>query len=249
MSVTIGRIHGNASLIIDIGTLSYPGALSDGKAITVSRISLLDTEWKRNISDSGISCPGVGIEGVGVKQTDWGLYEWIRIPFGLRNAPANFQRFMEHCLGALRDEMCIPYLDDVIVFSASFDEHTEHLRRVLQRLKIYGVKLKPTKCELFKREVTFLGRIISQDGYQMDPKATRAVTDLKNVTPQTIGEVRRVVGRLGVYRRHIKNFAKIAKPIYDLLNHGPLQKAVTTKTPKKTSSKLHGQLPSKTPVK
>ena len=181
--------------------------------------------------------------------TPWGLYEWIRIPFGLRNAPANFQRFMEHCLGALRDEMCIPYLDDVIVFSASFDEHIEHLRRVLQRLKIHGVKLKPTKCELFKREVTFLGRIISQDGYQMDPKATRAVTDLKNVTPKTIGEVRRVVGRLGVYRRHIKNFAKIAKPIYDLLNHGPLQKAVTTKTPKKTSSKSHGQLPSKTPVK
>ena len=181
--------------------------------------------------------------------TPWGLYEWIRIPFGLRNAPANFQRFMEHCLGALRDEMCIPYLDDVIVFSASFDEHIEHLRRVLQRLKSHGVKLKPKKCELFKREVTFLGRIISQDGYQMDPKATRAVTDLKNVTPKTVGEVRRVVGLLGVYRRHIKNFAKIAKPTYDLLNHGPLQKAVATKTPKKTSSKSHGQLPSKTPVK
>ena len=63
MSVTIGRIHGNASLIIDMGTLSCPGALSDGKAITISRISLL--EWKRNISDSGISCPGVGIGGVG----------------------------------------------------------------------------------------------------------------------------------------------------------------------------------------
>ena len=61
----MGRIHGNASLIIDMGTLSYPGALSDGKAITISRISLLDTEWKRNISDSGISCPGVGIGGVG----------------------------------------------------------------------------------------------------------------------------------------------------------------------------------------
>ena len=65
MSVTIGRIHGNASLIMDMGTLSYPGALSDGKAITIFRISLLDTEWKRNISDSGISCPGVGIVGVG----------------------------------------------------------------------------------------------------------------------------------------------------------------------------------------
>ena len=129
------------------------------------------------------------------------------------NAPANFQRFMENCLEELRDEMCIPYLDDVIVFSETFSEHIENLRKVVCWLKSYGVKFKPRKCSLFKREVSFLGRVISQDGYQIDPKATNAVTAMKNLPPRTVGEVRRLKGLLGVYHRHIKNFAQIARPI------------------------------------
>ena len=110
--------------------------------------------------------------------TPWGLYEWIRIPFGLRNAPGAFQRFTENCLGDLRDDICIPYLDDVIVFSSTFEEHLTNLRKILKRLQAHGVKLKPRKCKLLRKEVNFLGRIVSEGGYKLDPESIKASINL-----------------------------------------------------------------------
>ena len=78
--------------------------------------------------------------------TPWGLYEWLRIPFGLSGAPGCFQTFMQNTLSDLRDKICIPYLDDVIVFSKSFSQHLQNVRTVLQRLRGSGIKLKPSKC-------------------------------------------------------------------------------------------------------
>lgn len=109
--------------------------------------------------------------------------------------------------------MFIPWLDDIIVFSESFSGHIEHLSKVLQRLKNSEVKLKAATCKLFKLEESFLGRLVSKDGYQMDPKVTSAVTAMKYVRPKTVEEVRRLMGSLGVYRRHIKDFARISKSI------------------------------------
>lgn len=128
--------------------------------------------------------------------TPWGLYEWVRIPFGLSNAPAAFQRSMEEMLDTLRDECCIPYLDDVLCFSKSFDDHVQVLRKVLRALQYHGVKLKPEKCELFRREVRYVGRLVSADGVRVDPKDIEAVQALKHKRPQTVGDVRQLLGFL-----------------------------------------------------
>ena len=124
------------------------------------------------------------------------------------NAPANFQRFMEQCLGDLRDKVAITYLDDIIVFSRTFEAHVEHLREVLRKLRQHGVKLKPRKCSLFKREVRLLGRIVSGDGFRMEPESVKAVEKLKETLPKTVGKVRQLAGILSYYRRYTRNFAK-----------------------------------------
>ena len=100
--------------------------------------------------------------------TPWGLYEWVRVPFGLTNAPAEFQRFMKSTLFDMRDKFTFPYLNDNLVFSDTFDDHLNHLKKVFQRLREKGIKIKASKCKLFQRQVNYLGRFISSDGYQSD---------------------------------------------------------------------------------
>lgn len=86
-----------------------------------------------------------------------GLFEWIWIPFGLTNAPAAFKRCMEGVLEGIQDECCASYLNEVLCYSTSFHDHTLHLRQVLSLTGEHGIKLRPTKCKLFKREVRYLG--------------------------------------------------------------------------------------------
>ncbi|KAI3352072.1 hypothetical protein L3Q82_020890 [Scortum barcoo] len=88
-------------------------------------------------------------------------------------------------LGSLRDDYCIPYLDDILCYSRSFEEHVEVIRKVLQALQKHGVKLRPEKCELFEKEVRYVGRLVSAEGVRVDPKDLEAVLALKSKTPQT----------------------------------------------------------------
>ena len=148
--------------------------------------------------------------------TPWSLYEWIRIPYGIINAQSGFQRFINNCLQNLMDKVCMAYLDDVLVYSKTFEGHVENLRRVLQCLRKKGVKLNLGKCNLFKQEVKYLGRLISECGYRPDHKDTEALNKCK-IPPMNIGQLRSLIGFLGYYRTYVKDFSRKLKPVYDLL--------------------------------
>ena len=148
--------------------------------------------------------------------TPWSLLEWIRIPFGLMNAPPVFQRYMNECLAGLRDSICIPYLDDVLTYSKTFKTHLKNVQTVLQRLCEHGIKLNPVKCNWFKKEAKYLGHILSEDGFRVDGASDQVVDKLKE-PPKTVGDLRSLLGFIGYYRAFIKDFSIKAKPLYDLL--------------------------------
>lgn len=144
-----------------------------------------------------------------------GLFEFDRMPFGLCNAPATFQRVMEHCLGHRNFEMVLLYLDDVIIFSKTYEEHLQHLEEVFTQLAKSGLKLKPSKCHLLKPKVKYLGHIVSSEGVNPDPEKVQVVRDWP--VPKTVKEVRSFLGFVGYYRRFIENFARVAAPLHELL--------------------------------
>ena len=113
----------------------------------------------------------------------------------------------------LRD--CLIYLDDIIIFSSTFEEHLERLQAVYERLQEHNLKLKPSKCELFKERVSYLGHEVSEEGIHTDPSKIEAVKSLP--VPKNIKDVRRFLGFTGYYRKFIQGFATIARPLNDLL--------------------------------
>lgn len=170
--------------------------------------------------------------------TPWGLYEWVRIPFGLSSPPAEFQRSMEQCLVGLRDETSQPYLDDNCVHSKSFDDHLHGMREVLCRYQAHGVKLTARKCEVFKDKVKFLVKIVSKDSYCMDPAEVAPVQALKDRKPETVGDLRKMLGFSSYYGPYIPNFSQIAKPLYSLLSS---EKTPSSTVKKSSASKGKGK--------
>ena len=147
--------------------------------------------------------------------THMGLYQFNVMPFGLSNAPATFQRMMEEMLGGLRWTNCLVYLDDIIVFGKTLSQCEENLCAVLDRIRDYGLKLKPSKCRIFQKSVKFLGRIVSKDGIATDPEKTEAVQSWP--VPETLKQVRGFLGLAGYYRQYVKDFSGKAAPLTDML--------------------------------
>ena len=133
------------------------------------------------------------------------------------NVPAVFQKFMEQNFHDYRDHFVVSYLDDLLVFSSDFSSHLKHLQLTLQRLRKYGVKIKAKKCQLFRRQVGYLGSIVVADGYRLDTNSIKAVKDLVRQKLKIFGDVRRLLGMIGYFRKYIPNFSRIAEPLYVLL--------------------------------
>ena len=146
--------------------------------------------------------------------TRYGLFQWNVMPFGLCNAPGSFERLMEKVLQGLQWETLLIYLDDVIVFSTNLDQHMERLDEVFRRIKEAKLKLKMKKCHFFKKEVSFLGHVVDEEGVHTDPEKIQAVRDWPQ--PRTVKEIRGFLGFSGYYRRFIKDYASIAAPMIEL---------------------------------
>ena len=147
-----------------------------------------------------------------------GLFQFRVLPFRLCNAPATFERLMETVLAGLQWDICLIYIDDVIVYGRTFEEALKNLETVLERLRIAGLKLKAKKCRLFSKSVSFLGHIISDKGIETDPEKVRAVKEWP--VPVNVTEVRSFLGLCSYYRRFIPKFADKAKPLHRLTEKG-----------------------------
>ncbi|CAB4443572.1 unnamed protein product [Rhizophagus irregularis] len=143
-----------------------------------------------------------------------GLFEYNVMPFGLKNAPGTFQRLMDEILKEYIGEFVTVYLDDIMIYSRDFEEHLEHVDRVLNKLRENNMIAKLKKCQFGLKNINFLGHIVGKDGLRPDEKKVEKIKSIKR--PETVTEVRSFLGLCSYYRRFIKDFAKIAKPLHNL---------------------------------
>ena len=134
--------------------------------------------------------------------TPMGLYGYMRMPFGLCNTPATFLRLMQHCFRNELFQILLVFLDDIIIFSSTFDDRLKRLEVVFQRLRQHGLELEPSKYHFFNREVRYLGYVVSADGIHTDPDKVSAIENLE--VPTNVKRLKSILGLEGYYRRYIR---------------------------------------------
>ncbi len=144
-----------------------------------------------------------------------GHYEFVYLPFGLTNAPATFQRAMDDLFREELFKFLIVYLDDIIVFSDSFEQHLEHLEIVFKKLQDANLYLNPEKCQLVQERINYLGHVISSKGIETNGDKTEAIRAME--PPRNLKQLRSFLGMAGYYRRFIRDFATLADPLHKLL--------------------------------
>ena len=147
-------------------------------------------------------------------RTRYDHYEFLVMPFGLTNAPVAFMDLMNRVFSPYLDKFVIGFIDDILVYSGSLDEHSEHLRIVLQTLREWQLYSKLSKCQFWLDRVAFLGHVISVEGVSVDPKKIEAVVNWK--PPKNVSEVKSFLGLAGYYRKFVEGFSKIAAPLTKL---------------------------------
>ena len=145
------------------------------------------------------------------------LYEYLVMSFGLTNAPAHFMYLMNSVFMPELDKFVVVFIDDILIYSKSKEEHAEHLRIVLQRLRDHQLYANFSKCEFWLEKVQFLGHVLSAEGIAVDPSKVEEVLNWE--APTTVHQVRSFLGLAGYYRRFIPDFSRIAKPITGLLKN------------------------------
>ena len=172
-----------------------------------STVDMRQGFWQVRVAESDRPKTAFSIPGSG-------LWQFVCMPFGLANSPQTFERLVEKVLSGLSWKICLVYLDDIIIFSKTFEEHISNLDQVLQRLREANLKLSPKKCTLLQSQVTFLGHVVSKDGISTDPEKIKSVTEWP--VPKNVKQVRSFLGLCSYYRRYVKHFSNLARPLHRL---------------------------------
>lgn len=145
-------------------------------------------------------------------------YSFKRMPFGLNISGSEFQKSMDIVLGPLLQSFVTIYVDDILITSEDENSHYEHIKMVLEKFKTYNVTVNIDKCQFFRKQVSFLGHIISTEGIKMDNDKIKTIQDFK--TPSKKKEIQSYLGFLNFYRKYVKNFAHIIEPLIELTRNG-----------------------------